>query len=35
MSSGTDPRAKVDPSSWAAQAFDRLADFVTVIDPTR
>src|SRR5690242_12816641 len=24
----------VDPSSWASQAFDRLADFVTVIDPS-
>ncbi len=34
MSSGTGPRAKADPSSWAAQAFDRLADFVAVIEPT-
>ena len=34
MSSGTEPGAMADPSSWAAQAFDRLADFVTVIEPT-
>ncbi|MGZ4704262.1 MAG: diguanylate cyclase domain-containing protein [Acidimicrobiales bacterium] len=34
MSSGTEPGAGDDQASWAAQAFDRLADFVTVIAPS-